>query len=294
MRRSSPRALLCYLLISAVAVNLTGLVLQRTVCRATGQLQDKLPVAVPFLLLQDPTLLQVGKAGENGGPKAPPPGGADSQGPAQQEGDAGSDSSQLQPAPSPFHQVEPSYFDDALFIGDSRTEGLWEYGRLGAADYFCGSGMTVFNVFEQQSYVDSAGGRTDLLSLLAARTYGKVYLMLGINELGYDFDRLMERYQALLGEVRRLQPSAKVFLCGNLHVSREKVQRVQWLHPSNIENLNAHIAALADGQQVFYLDVNPEFCDGEGYLRPELTGDGTHPFAAIYQVWAQWLCKNGV
>ena len=39
---------------------------------------------------------------------------------------------------------DESWFDDALFIGESRTAGLQGYGRLGKADYFCGEGLTVY------------------------------------------------------------------------------------------------------------------------------------------------------
>ncbi|WP_434694374.1 hypothetical protein [Hungatella sp. SB206] len=39
-------------------------------------------------------------------------------------------------------------FSSVLFIGDSRTVGLSEYGDLGQADVFANSGMSVFNLFE--------------------------------------------------------------------------------------------------------------------------------------------------
>ena len=41
--------------------------------------------------------------------------------------------------------VTEEWFDDALFIGDSRVVGLRDYARLGKADYFCSVGLTVFD-----------------------------------------------------------------------------------------------------------------------------------------------------
>lgn len=43
-----------------------------------------------------------------------------------------------------FTQVDLSYFDDALFIGDSRTVGLRDYsvGNLKNATFFCHEGMS--------------------------------------------------------------------------------------------------------------------------------------------------------
>lgn len=53
-------------------------------------------------------------------------------------------------APTPvFQTVDDSYFDDALFIGDSRTEGLALYGSLTNADYFSSVGLTIFKVTEK-------------------------------------------------------------------------------------------------------------------------------------------------
>jgi len=42
----------------------------------------------------------------------------------------------------PF-KADTTYFDDALFIGDSRTVGLAEYGNLGQAEVLADSGMSV-------------------------------------------------------------------------------------------------------------------------------------------------------
>lgn len=45
---------------------------------------------------------------------------------------------------------------------------------------------------------------------------------------------------------------------------------------------------------MFFLDANPVFCDADGYLREELTGDGVHPCGTGYETWAQWLMEHGI
>ena len=52
------------------------------------------------------------------------------------------------------------------------------------------------------------------------------------------------------------------------------------------------IEALADGQQIIYLDVNPLFDDESGALNADLTGDGTHVYASAYATWSQWLYES--
>ena len=43
----------------------------------------------------------------------------------------------------------PEHFQEVLFIGDSRTVGLYEYGQMGEADVFADSGMTVFKLWNR-------------------------------------------------------------------------------------------------------------------------------------------------
>ena len=51
-----------------------------------------------------------------------------------------------QPEKGEFIAVNTGYFNDALFIGDSRTVGIATYGTLKNADYFARVGMTVYNI----------------------------------------------------------------------------------------------------------------------------------------------------
>ena len=81
--------------------------------------------------------------------------------------------------------VDADYFDDALMIGDSRTVGLKEYGTLGNATFYCDSGLSIYDLENKKIMVDGIG-KVSISDLLASHTYHKIYLMLGINELGYD------------------------------------------------------------------------------------------------------------
>ena len=79
-----------------------------------------------------------------------------------------------------FQQVDESYFDDALFIGDSRTVGLRDYTDLSEhADFFCETSLTIYKVLEE----DFKNMGT-VKEALENKDYGKIYIMVGINELG--------------------------------------------------------------------------------------------------------------
>lgn len=51
---------------------------------------------------------------------------------------------------SVFEPVTEDYFKDALFIGDSRTVGLSQYGDLDQADFAAEVGLTVFRLFDKK------------------------------------------------------------------------------------------------------------------------------------------------
>ena len=54
-----------------------------------------------------------------------------------------------QPVPE-SEEVEMDYFSDALFIGDSRTDGLRLYSGIQGADFDCYKGLTIFEVDERK------------------------------------------------------------------------------------------------------------------------------------------------
>ena len=80
----------------------------------------------------------------------------------------------------------------------------------------------------------------------------------------------------------------------NLKCTRAVEERNSELTQPLINNLNAMIASLADNETIFYIDVNPLFCNDEGYLKDDLTKDGAHPYAANYAAWKDFLSQNGV
>lgn len=192
-----------------------------------------------------------------------------------------------------FTTVDNTYWSDALFIGDSRTMGLSEYADLGGAHVFASSGMNVYKVFSENLAVLDTG-KQSLEELLAAHTYGKVYIMLGINELGYDFERSVEKYKEMLTTIQTYQPDALFFLQANLHVIQKQSSSDPLFNNPAIDRMNEQIAALADNKTLFYIDVNELFDDEQGNLSTEFAGDAAHIYGKYYAQWAEWLLTKGI
>ena len=50
-----------------------------------------------------------------------------------------------------YHTVDDSYFDDAVFIGDSRTVGMYEYGGLEeTSTFYASTGLTIYKMFDSK------------------------------------------------------------------------------------------------------------------------------------------------
>lgn len=183
-------------------------------------------------------------------------------------------------------------FTNALFIGDSRTVGIAEYSGITEADFFAFTGMSVYSALKKESSVGSWKKGTLLADALQSQQYDRVYLMLGVNELGYNFQKTIERYGELVQQIRDLQPDAYLILEASLHVTKKRSDTDATFNNSNIDRMNQAQAAYADGEHIFFIDVNPVFDDETGALNQDYTFDNTHPYGKYYSKWADWLREN--
>ena len=193
------------------------------------------------------------------------------------------------PTTDPFaNMVGEGWYNNTLFIGDSRTMGLRDYARIGNAEYFCSTGMSVFN-YETATARDTNFDSQTLASLLSSKTYDKIFLNLGINEAGYPISSLMGSYKEMVNMIRQAQPQATIILQGVLNVSKNYADDRSYFSPENINSINDEIRALADNVTVYYIDINAYFSDADGYLDPDLSVDGCHLTEAAYQEWVTYI-----
>lgn len=189
-----------------------------------------------------------------------------------------------------------SYFNDAAFLGDSRTLGISDYAGLEGADFFCDNGMTIYKLLEDDGVTyQKTGEKVDMKEILQEKRYGKIYIMLGMNELGYgDTPMYLRQYLKVIRQIKEWQPGVIIYVMANLHVSQEKNNMETEFNNININDKNVASARLANGIDVFYLDCNPLFTDEEGYLLADLTFDGVHLYAQHYDKWRDFLFAHGV
>ena len=153
--------------------------------------------------------------------------------------------------------------------------------------------MTVYSLREAEIHIPKSGTIT-LKKLLKTRQYDIVYIMLGINELGHDFDQNVEVYQALLDHVRETQPDAIVILMANIRVTGKRSSYDSCFNNPAVDRFNEAVSQMADYETVFYLDANHLFDDGNGNLSEEKARDTIHLNSAACVEWAQWIMEQTV
>ena len=197
------------------------------------------------------------------------------------------------PTPLQFTAAPEGYFKDALLIGDSRMVGIQMMDTLDGATFFTTVGLSLTGAMSTSTDV-SGVGTTTLPALLQSRQFGKIYVMLGINDIGGSVEALKQTYSNLIDKIRAAQPDAIIYIMSNLHVSAAQDARGTAVNNANLNNLNDYTKTLADGETIFYLECNDIFDDSNGTLASELTSDGIHVDGASYKKWGEWIAQNAI
>lgn len=224
--------------------------------------------------------------GENGSPGERTDGQGEKQDPpAEQDG---------APFGQPLPESEPvddSFFDDAVFFGNSRTEGLLLYTGLAPLAGIASRGVMVDTALTKRLIAaDGAGEKQTMIEALAGKQgVGKVYVMMGLNELGWAYERVfIQKYGELIDRIREVQPGADIYVQSILPVTKEKSDGDPIYNRKNIERYNALIAGMAREKGVYFVDAAAAVSE-DGYLPAAWSTDGVHLNKEACDVWLTYL-----
>lgn len=188
--------------------------------------------------------------------------------------------------------VPIGYFDDAAFIGDSRMEGVYEYAKLDNATFLTKVSMSIYTLMD--SKVSNPDYKT-VLEGLTDKQYGKIYIMVGINEIGTaTTEYFVAHYLDVINQIKELQPDAIIIIHAIMHVTASRDETDEYFNNTNINERNEALKALANGVDIFYIDVNPLYDDENGNLIEEYSSDNIHLYGNRYVKWREFLFANGI
>lgn len=182
---------------------------------------------------------------------------------------------------------------NVLFLGDSITDfwrrpdgaqggnSIWqrEFAPLGAANFGI-SGDRTQHVLWRLEHGEVDGIKPKL-----------VVLMIGTNNTGVENDGKPRNSteEAIEGVTKVVQtlhaklPQSKILLLGIFPRADAKGPPAG---STQIKDINAAIAKLADGKSIRYLDITAKFLAPDGTLPKEVMPDLLHPNAKGYEIWA--------
>ena len=188
------------------------------------------------------------------------------------------------------NEIEKDNFSDAVFIGDSRTEGLQINTGLTTARFLAAKGLMVDTALKNNVIKLKNGSRGTVIDGLKEGTYNRVYVMFGMNELGWPYlDVFTSRYEKLITEIKKVQPNATIYVQSILPVSKAKSDKDSIYNNENISKFNKAIKDMADKNGYIYLDVASAVTDSNSALPSNASSDGVHLNKEYSQKWLNYL-----
>lgn len=192
------------------------------------------------------------------------------------------------PLAPPYHEEKApdDYFQDALFIGNSLIEGLGLYAclydeNIDQAKFDTATSMTILGAGSY--FEDAANGG-----------YGKIYIGLGLNEIGYDHEAIRQKNREAVDTIRAGNPEAIIYFFSLTPISKYRSETDSLYNNENAAEISAVIRSVAEEKGCYYIDMVPVLAGEDGCLPSEVTGDGIHCVKEYYPKWYDYLEHNYV
>ncbi len=178
-------------------------------------------------------------------------------------------------SPVPWGEyVDDSYYETAMFAGDSRMGSLYLFGDIENGDIHYVTSLNLLYIDVMQ--VDDREDEITLYELLDQTRKENVYLLFGINEIrNPNFVAFGEQFQDIITMLRTNNPNVNIYI-------------ILAYHPDYISNLpepalsehlldlNTTLIDLAIRNHVYYLNPDNGMNDEEGTIIDDYVADGLH------------------
>lgn len=139
---------------------------------------------------------------------------------------------------------------------------------------------------------ETSTGLLKRLKLLDDTDPEAIFVLIGINDLtgGESPETVLENSRLIVRDILWAHPNTQVVVQSILPHSAEGStwegrDRLGQIPNENIRQINRELKAIAEEENVYFLDLYPLFADPNGNLRLDLTTDGLHLNRQGYWVW---------
>lgn len=199
-----------------------------------------------------------------------------------------------EPTEKPDETNSKVEFDETVaFIGNSRTQGFIMYNGLTKVQDYTYIGLMVDTAMTKEFVKTGNGEKITLLQDMRNKDIKKVYIMLGINELGWSYPSVFKlKYEELIDEIRKVKPDCDIYVQSIIPVTKSKDQSDKIFNNANVKKFNKLIKEVANEKNVKYLDVQSVLVNSEGYLSEDASTDGIHIGKRYCEKWLNYLKNN--
>ncbi len=198
--------------------------------------------------------------------------------------------------------VAPSFFDDAVFVGDSVSLKLMYHNiataSLGNATFLASGSLGIANamwdLYREDAVHPTLNGELVTVADGVARSGAdKLYFMLGINDLGlYGVEQTIENFKTLMGDILTRAPHLTVYIQSVTPLYADYGS----LTNADINTFNAAISEHCRSVGWKFVDVASVMRDGNGCLRTEYCSDpdgmGIHFTTTACELWCDYLASH--
>ena len=192
--------------------------------------------------------------------------------------------------PEQASAVDDSYFEDAVFIGDSRMQGFRNLSGITKGSFVTAVGMELEN-FYTDSQIATAAGNVTVLDALKNINFSKIYMMLGTNELGaYDMSQVGESYRQVLADIKQLSssPDPIVYVYSVIYVDEPLVTTGDYVNNTNVDAVNMEILKMCKEEGYHYINLNEVLSNGYHGLISGAAEDGIHLNTDYCKEWLEY------
>ena len=201
-----------------------------------------------------------------------------------------------------------SWFDDAVFIGDSVSVQMQNYviarrrddpGFLGGAQFLTsislGSGNALWQVSDQSVHPAYQGEKMRLEQSVPLTGAKKVYIMLGINDIApYGIDGAVQNYGRLMDLILENAPYVEFYVQSATPIYRSG--EAGSLNNQNLVRYNTALEQMCQERGARFVNVARVLKDTDGYLPREYCSDpdgmGIHMTGLACRVWLGYLVMD--
>lgn len=191
--------------------------------------------------------------------------------------------------PEPTPPLRDAAFADAAFLGNSLVDGLRGFGGLEQGEFFAVDSASVVNVGTLKNTTLSDGAEASLIEALCEREHGKIFVLLGVNEISFAPDYFVHLYGGVLDTILEREPDAEIYVMSLTPVTKAKNDEGSYFTMEAVNAYNDALRALAEERGFHYIDLVDALAGEDGFLPEENSTDGIHLTREVYPVWAEYL-----